>query len=492
MKIAIAASECVPFGKTGGLADIIGSLPTALKKSNLRNKIMVFLPYYLNFIDHKKYKTKLLKNDLWIKVGNDYKGFSVRKYKSPENVEFYFIENYDYFARPDIYGPANCGYSDNGERFIFFSQAVLVALKSLEIAPDILHLHDWQTALIPLYLRKNGDYSDFFAKTKTVFTIHNIDYQGIFPKSIMNIANISWSEFTKDKIEFYDDVNSVKAGIVYSDAITTVSKKYSEEICENGWISRGLEGILRDNKNKLSGILNGIDIEYWNPETDKFLTSNFSSRNLAGKAKCKEELQQICRLEVREDTLVLSMISRLVKNKGFDLVRFCLEEILYLYPNLQIVLIGTGETEFEDYFRYIAEKYGSRVSINITFNNELAHKVYAGSDIFLMPSVSEACGLSQMISFRYGAIPIVNPVGGLYDTVKDVSLKNGTGFTMHENSYFGFMDAVKRAVDFFQDKEGWKKLVKKGMKLDFSWERSSQEYLQLYKRLGNYPLTTSN
>ena len=485
MKISIVTSEAVPFAKTGGLADVIGALPKALKNLNKRNKICVFLPYYSQIMDTEKYKTKVVKTDLWISVGYDCKGFAVRKYKDENGIEFYFIENEYYFGRPEVYGPSHDGYFDNGERFLFFSQAVLLAMQVLDIKPDIIHTNDWATALVPVYMQVNADFRAFFEGTKTVFTIHNIDYQGIFSKEIMNISNIPWTEFTQQKLEFYDAVNSLKAGINYSDVITTVSKKYSQEIQENGWISRGLEGVLREKKEKLFGIVNGIDCETWNPKTDKFIAENYTDKILKNKAKCKADLQAIFNLEIKEDVVVLAIVSRLVKNKGFDIIKSSIEEILCLNQNLQLVLLGTGELEFVDFFNYIAQKYGNRVSINIKFDNKLAHKIYAGADVLLMPSTSEACGLSQLISFRYGTLPIVNPVGGLFDTVQDYNdkTKEGTGFALKEYSHYGLVCEVKRALELYQSKPKWSKLVKNIMQLDCSWDNAAREYLEIYKSL---------
>jgi starch synthase len=486
MKIAFVTSEAVPFGKTGGLGDVAGSLPKALKNLNKKNQVAVFLPYYSSIIDQNKYgkKIKVVKTDLWLNVGMNRVGFAVRKFKDESGVDFYFIENYDYFGRPEIYGPSNAGYFDNGERFVFFSQAVLIAMQSLEFKADVVHTNDWGTALVPVYMKINSDFKKFFEGAKTVFTIHNIDYQGIVDKKIMDISNIPWTEFTPEKLEFFDNVNFLKAGVNYSDVVTTVSKKYSQEIQENWFISRDVIGTLQNKKDSLFGIVNGIDYEEWNPETDAFIAKNYKDTTFKNKAKCKEDLRKVCNLETN-DGAILAIVSRLVKNKGFDIIKSSLEEILWLYPDLQLVLLGTGETEYEDFFRYISAKYENRVSINIKFSNELAHKIYAGSDIFLMPSLSEACGLSQLISFRYGTVPIVNPVGGLFDTVHDYNekTKEGSGFTMKECSHYGFVSEIKRAMALYADKTKWNKLAKNIMKIDSSWDKAGQEYLEIYKKI---------
>jgi starch synthase len=486
MNIVYIASEAVPFSKTGGLADVIGVLPKTIKEKTFFNKVSVFIPYYSQKIDETRYKTELIPEVFYVQVGAFRQGFCVRKFIK-DDIDFYFIQNEYYFGRPEIYGPSNEGYSDNGERFMFFSQACLIAMKSLKIKVNVLHLNDWQTGLVPVYIKKNYFFREYFNKfkTKTVFTIHNIDYQGIFDKSIMNISNISWNEFVLEKLEFFDKVNFLKAGIVYSDFITTVSKRYAKEIQEKAWISQGLETILKKESAKLYGIVNGLDIKEWNPRKDKFIFKNYCSFNVKrGKEKCKKNLQEILKLPVNAESPIIAIISRLVKNKGFDIIEYGLEEILDRNSDLQLVLIGRGETKYENYFKFIADKYKKRVSINIMFANGLSHKIYAGADMFLMPSTSEACGLGQLISFRYGTIPIVNPVGGLYDTVKSYhkDYAEGTGFTMREFSHNGLIETVNEAINLYKnDKKEWTKLMKRVMKLNLSWDVPIKEYLKIYK-----------
>lgn len=486
MNITFVASEGNPFSKTGGLADVIGSLP---KKISEYMDVNVFLPYYSQKIDKIKYKTKLIGDSHFLQIGEKREGFNVRHYKI-DDVNYYFIENEYYFGRPEIYGPSNKGYFDNGERYIFFSQAVLVSMLDLKIRPDNLHLNDWQTGLIPVYIKTNPKFFSYFQKTKVIFTIHNIDYQGIFPKSIMTISNIPWTEFKLDKIEFFDKVNFMKAGINYSDIITTVSKEYAREIQTKEWISLGLEKTLAQKKHQIFGIVNGIDIDEWNPKKDKFLEHNYSSLTaISGKEKAKKDLEEICNFRFDEKAPVLALISRLVKNKGIDLVEHTLENILIKNEYLLFIMIGTGETKYENFFKGLAKKYPDRVNVNIRFANELSHKVYAGSDMFLMPSLSEACGLGQLISFRFGTIPIVNPVGGLFDTVQDFTddRQNGTGFRMKNFSDDGLTEVINRAIDLYtNEKKSWQKLVKRVMKLDVSWEEASKQYLKIYKMKKNF------
>jgi starch synthase len=481
MNIVYIASEAVPFSKTGGLADVMGSLPKMVKDYG---KVSVFIPYYSQKFDKEKYKTELIPETFFIQVGEKREGFTVRCCKK-DGVNYYFIENEYYFGRPEIYGPSNDGYFDNGERFIFFSQACLKAVVYLKLKPTVLHLNDWQTGLVPAYIKTDILLSSYFEKTKIIFTIHNIDYQGIYPKSIMDITNIPWHEFRMDKLEFFDNVNFMKAGIAYSDFITTVSEKYSKEIQEKEWISQGLEKILKSKSSKIYGIVNGIDIEEWNPSKDKFLKFKYSSSSFKnGKEKAKKDLQEILHLPINSEAPVLAIISRLVKNKGFDIVEYGLESILDQNQDLQLIVIGTGETKYENFFRHIAQKYQGRVSINIRFANELAHKVYAGADMFLMASTTEACGLGQLISFRFGTIPIVNPVGGLFDTVQDFSEVGdfGTGFRMKEFSHNGLIEVVNRAIHLFKnDKKTWEKLIKRVMNLDVSWKKAVKKYIEIYK-----------
>lgn len=461
MKISFVSTEIVPFVKTGGLADVLGSLPNAL--AALGHEVAIFMPYYPMIMDTNRYKSEIVKTELLVKIGEKEKWFAVRKYIGDHGVSVYFIEHNEYFGRPHLYGENNNAYSDNGERFIFFSQAVLLAIKSLGIKFDIIHNHDWQTGLVPVYLRND----DFFKNTKKIFTIHNIEYQGIFDKSIMEISNIPWSEFTMQKIEFFDELNCLKAGIVYSDVVTTVSETYAKEISSNSVISKKLDSVLR--QVDLRGIINGIDYKVWNPETDKKIVKNYSVEDLTNKKACKKDL-------IKTKGPVLAIVSRFVKAKGFDVIRASLESILNIDENISLVVLGTGEAKYEKFFEYLQMRYPERVLIKLKFDADFAHKIYAGSDIFLMPSESEACGLAQMISFRYGVVPVVNPVGGLFDTVT----KN-SGFLMTEYSAHGFYDAVKRALDLYANKRKWNILVKKNMAQDFSWKNSAKAYLEVYK-----------
>ncbi|MCP4481525.1 MAG: glycogen synthase [bacterium] len=468
MNISFVSSEVVPFVKTGGLADVTGSLPNALV--NLGHDVSVFMPYYATIMDTERYKAEIVKIDLFVIVGKKREGFAVRRYINTQGVKIYFIEHNRYFNRSYLYGDKNDAYYDNGERFVFFSQAVIIAMKFLEIKSDILHNNDWQTGLIPLYLKIYYSKDRLFKDTKKIFTIHNIEYQGIFNKKIMQIANIPWSEFSMHKLEFFDNINCLKAGIVYSDIITTVSKKYAQEISSNSWISSGLDSVLR--LVNLRGILNGIDYFIWNPETDHRIIANYSVNDLNNKKKCQQYF-------FTSTGPVLAIVSRFVRAKGFDVVRETLEDILDSDEIINLLVLGTGASEYENFFKYLNMKYGNRVNINIKFDSKLAHRVYSAADIFLMPSQVEPCGLAQMISFRYGVVPVVNPVGGLFDTVKDYAL-GGNGFLMRDYSSMEFFLAVKKALKLYNNKKAWLELVKKNMRQDFSWKSSAKEYLDLY------------
>ena len=481
MNISIISSEAVPFAKTGGLADVIGALPSAL--ASLDHKVSVFLPYYSKIMDIHKYDTEIVKTDLWIQVGEHWEGYCVRKYTNDVGVDFYFIENDYYFWRSDLYGPSNESYYDNGERFLFFSQAVLLAMKAIGIRSDVIHTNDWQSALVPLYLKIHYNDDKFFKDIKVVFTIHNIEYQGVFNKDIMLISNIPWDEFIYSKFEYFDKVNYLKAGLVYSDVVTTVSKQYAKEIKNSSWLTKGLDSVLK--LVDLRGIVNGIDFDVWNPETDSVIVKKYNAENLVNKKACKKDLIKICGLKDNEQGPVIAMVSRLVKHKGLDIVREIMEDILDLDKDIRFIVLGKGAPEYEQYFDYLKIKYPENVSITTEFNNELANKIYAGSDMFLMPSESEPCGLGQLIAFRYGTVPVVNPVGGLYDTVIDYNekAKTGSGFVLDEYSDKGLKKAIKRALKLYKKKDDWENLIVNDMKLDSSWKKSAEEYVKLYESL---------
>lgn len=474
MKILFVGAEAVPYISTGGLGDVLGSLPQALaKKKNV--DVRVVLPLYkktkekfgnqLEFVD---------KTTVALSWRNQYCGI----YKiENKGVIYYFIDNEYYFKRDSVYGDF-----DDAERFAFFSKAVLDIMPVIDFYPDIMNANDWQSAMSVIYLKRKYYLKPYYRDIKTVYTIHNIDYQGMYSMAILGDVFGLDGFGDKEVVEYNGCINLTKGALVCTDRISTVSQRYADEI-KTEFYASGLHYVLNLYSHKLSGIVNGIDIDYYNPEKDEVIASKYSSKDLSGKAKCKAILQEMCGLEQNPKIPVVAMISRLASHKGFDLVKFILPEMLNL--GIQFVLLGTGETELEEYFKTIQYRYPDKVKIFLEFNKDLSKKIYAGSDIFLMPSKSEPCGLSQMISSRYGSIPVVRETGGLYDTIKPYNIYNeaGNGFTFANYNAHEMKDAVERAVDLFADREKWEKLTKKVMDVDFSWDASADKYMKLYNDL---------
>lgn len=453
LKVLLASSEVVPFAKTGGLADVAGSLPLAL--GGLGVDVRVIMPKYAS-----------------VKAAGD--STTIGK-----NVKVYFVENDDYFNRKELYGDKFGDYKDNLDRFVFFSREVLARCKKEKFVPDVIHCNDWQTALVPAYLNTLYKYDPFFADTKVLYTIHNMAYQGIFPKEEFPKTGLDWSLFNIDYFEFYDKVSLMKAGLVYSDAISTVSPTYAKEILTREF-GCGLEGVLKTRENVLSGILNGIDYSLWSPEKDAKIFKKYSIDSLQNKYINKEMMQKELGLKVDRNIPVFGMISRLADQKGADLVADIIGKMLNM--KTQFVLLGTGDNKYHVIFEKIAKKYPLSASISLKFDAVLAQKIYAASDMFFMPSRYEPCGLSQMISFKYGTIPVVRQTGGLKDTVREFDPKTGkgTGFTFVEPRPEDLFSAVKRALLIYKDKPLWTSLMKSVMGLDYSWKASAKEYIKLF------------
>ena len=475
IKVLFAAAEAAPFVKSGGLGDVVGSLPAELIKNNC--EVSVILPLYEGINNELRSKFTFVTN-IFVPVAwrNQYCG--IFKYENA-GVVWYFIDNEYYFKR----GNALYGCYDDAERFAFFSRAVLEILPHINLLPDILHCHDWHTALIPIYYKLLYFDKAFYKGIKTVFTIHNIEYQGVFGGEIVeNVLGLSQKEFHNGFLEHNSSVNFMKAALVCCDRITTVSPSYSEEI-KTPEFAHGLDSVLRQEAGKVSGIINGIDVMTYNPETDKKLFSTFSQKNMSGKCKNKEHLQELVNLPKNPDVPVVGMVTRLVSHKGIDLVCSVIDELLS--DDIELVIIGTGDWKYEQFLSDKQWQYPFKLSVNIAFSAELAQKIYGGSDMFLMPSKSEPCGLAQMIALRYGTVPIVRETGGLRDSVTPYNrdTEKGNGFSFSGYNAYDMLRVVREACEFYKDKKIWDRIIKNGMETDFSWKEPAKEYYKLYDQL---------
>ena len=479
MKILIVASEAVPFAKTGGLADVIGSLPQALSRQGV--EVRVVIPAY-GAIDPLRFTLKPMIKDLPVPEGQGgMKRATVLTFQW-RGVDFFFIGNDNYFSRPGLYQDEKGDYADNLERFAFFSRATLEMLRYLKFQPEIIHAHDWQTALLSTYLKSLYRDDPFFAKVRTVFTIHNLGYQGLFPKEKFPLTGLSWDLFTPQGLEFYGQVNILKAGLISSDLLTTVSPTYAREIQE-GEAGFGLDGVLRERRDRLYGILNGLDYEEWDPSRDKDVKQKFGLRTIEKRRENRKDLQRICGLPESEDFPILGMVTRLADQKGLDILAEAIPQMMRM--NLQIVILGTGERKYHALLSKIARKYPRKIAVNLRYDPLFAKKIYAGCDIFLMPSRYEPCGLGQLIALRYGAIPLVHSTGGLSDTIRDfeAGTGEGNGFSFQNYSSEGLLSAFKKALSIYHQKETWGKLIANALNCDFSWEASAREYTHLYNML---------
>ena len=471
MKVLYAASEALPFIASGGLADVAGSLPQALRKRLIGCRVV--MPLYDGIKQELKDSMKFITNiSVPVAWRRQYCGiFEARA----GGVIYYLLDNQYYFKRDALYG-----FYDDAERFAFFSRAILEILPHIDFKPDIIHCNDWQTALTPLYYSTMYANQPGYENIKTVLTIHNIQYQGVYGEELLdNVVGIDHAH--KSLIEYDGAVNLMKGGIECANAVTTVSPSYAKEILDP-WYSHGLDTILRERSYKLRGILNGIDVENYNPETDKDVFKNYSVDNMRGKAVNKRELQKLLGLPEKSDTPVMGMVSRLVSHKGLDLCKAVLDELLST-TDIQLVVLGSGDYQYEEFFRGLAERYPDKVGLCLGFIPDLARKIYAGSDMFLMPSKSEPCGLSQMVALRYGSIPIVRETGGLRDSGSDSGDGEGNGFVFSSYNAHDMLHAIKRAVAGYQDKKGWPILVKRAMESDNSWGKSANEYIRMYKEV---------
>jgi len=474
INVLFASSEVFPFAKTGGLGDVAGSLPKAISK--LGTDIRVVMPNYRSIPLHYKNSMDFL-GFIYVDLSWRHQYCGILKLVYDE-VTYYFLDNEDYFNRSELYGNF-----DEAEQFTFFCKAIIEMLPLIGFKPDIIHCNDWQTGVVSLLLKANYAQTPFYSKIKTIFTIHNLKYQGIFPKEVLiDLLGIDWKYFTHYGIEFHDNVNYMKAGLVYSDSISTVSPSYAQEI-KTSTYGENLNDILINRSNDLYGILNGIDYQKNDPENDSRLYAPYCADNLSGKYENRRQLQQELGLPARPDVPIIGIISRLTAQKGFDLIERVLEEILQM--DIQLVLLGKGDEHYKYVFENAAYWHKDKVSANTAFNDTLAQRIYAGSDMFLMPSLFEPCGLGQIFSFRYGAVPIVRETGGLNDTVFSYNEDTGTGngFTFKDYNAHDMLNTIRRAVDFYYyKKEIWALLVQRGMKADFSWDKSAHAYLAMYQK----------
>lgn len=483
MNILYASSEAAPFAKTGGLGDVIGSLPVTLCEKGVDARVII--PLYKPIREKYQEKLEYISN---IQIDMGWRKQYCGVFKTVhEGCIFYFIDNEFYFSgdKPYDYIHLDC------EKFIFFSKAVLSILPTIDFRPDVINCNDWQTAAIPVFLDTFLD-NPFYQGIKTVMTIHNLKYQGRWDmEKIKDFMGIDDYYFTDDKLEYYNDANLLKGGLAYADKITTVSDSYAEEI-KTPEFGEGLEGLISARSNDLLGIVNGISYSEWNTENDEFIFENYNVRNvISKKKKNKTELQKMMNLPVDENIFTVGIVSRLTDQKGFDLVAMVIEELCA--GGMQVILLGTGEEKYENLFRHYAWKYPDRVSANIYFSNEVSHKIYAGCDAFLMPSLFEPCGLSQIISMRYGTLPIVRETGGLKDTVIPYNefTGEGTGFSFSNFNAYDMLFVIKYAMQiFYDDKKAWEKLIKNAMKVDFSWNVSADKYIKMYSELTGIKVET--
>ena len=476
MKILFTASECVPFCKTGGLADVVGSLAPALAEQG--HDVRVIMPKYSLIreeYEHKMFHTA----DFEVNLGwrRQYCGI---EQLDMGGVTYYFLDNRYYFGRNYIYGMGG----DEYERFAFFSRGVLNALPLIPFSPDIIHAHDWQAGMIPALLRIQYGGLPLYSAIRTVMTIHNLQYQGIFGiQEVQDVLGLPDSAFTDDKIEHFGSANFLKAGIVYADEVTTVSPSYAQEI-QTIFYGERLDGLLRAKRSHLTGILNGLDTREYNPAHDPRIKAQYSAGDLSGKAECKRALQEELGLEVKPDVPIIAMIGRLNSQKGLDLVDYVISDIMR--EDLQLVCLGMGESRYVNLFSWAEQNYPGRVAAQFVMDSNLAHRIYAGTDIFLMPSAFEPCGLSQMIAMRYGTVPVVRETGGLRDTVLSYNrfTGEGNGFSFFNYNAHDMLHVIQRALRYYhEDKAAWRTLMERGMQADFSWTKSSRLYLDLYRKL---------
>jgi starch synthase len=479
MHIVFAASECAPYVKTGGLADVVDALPREIVR--LGHQVTVYLPYYRQVAARVPDKKAVIRS-ITIPFRSYSRFVTILDGGKHDGVQIYFVDCPELFDREYIYATPTGDYGDNWERFGLFSRAVLEAGKQIAV-PDIFHLHNWQSSIISVYLRTLYATDPVYSSVGTILTIHNAGYQGLFPPVTVENLLFPWDIFRLDRVEHYDNFNFLKGGIVYSDAITTVSRKYAEEI-QTPEFGNSLDAAIRRRAGDLHGILNGVDYSKWNPATDHNIAAHYTPENLAGKADCRRDLLHAFGAgQISETTPVLGIVSRFATMKGFDLIAAIADQLMQ--EDVVLVALGTGEPYYENLFRTLQERFPAKVFVRVLFDEALAHKVEAGSDIFLMPSRYEPCGLNQIYSLKYGTVPVVRATGGLDDTISEwnAETRTGTGFKFHGERPEDFLGTIRHAIDVFRDKDTWQTLMRNGMAQDFSWAKPAEEYLKLYKEV---------
>ena len=485
LRILFLSSEVSPFAKTGGLADVASSLPKALYE--MGHDIRIIMPKYGPISERKYILREVIRlKKIPVRMGRKEHVTCAKSAFIPDSkVQVYFLDYTPYFGRPDLYVDSKTGqdFPDNAERFMLFSRAVLATIKLLHWQPQVIHCNDWQTAMIPWLLKNEYAGDPFFANTSSLLSVHNLAYQGSFDKSVLPKIGIDAEEDTSD-LEIYDKINYLKTGLVAADAITTVSPTYATEIQMNQELSAGLLEILKERKDSIFGILNGVDYSVWSPEKDQFITS-YNANDLSGKQENKKALAEKANLRFDEKTPIIGIVSRLVDQKGFDLIAEVINKIISL--KVQLVILGTGDDKYHKFFNKAAKSHPNNIAAFLKFDEELAHLIEAGSDMFLMPSRFEPCGLNQMYSLRYGTVPIVRKTGGLADTIVDFVQEpdKGNGFVFEEYNSNAMLNAMQNAVKAFQDQKNWNKIQRRGMKADFSWMQSADNYVKLYQKLEN-------
>lgn len=472
-----------PFAKTGGLGEVIGSLTNAIRE--LGHDVSVFMPRYRS-IDLQQWELEKAIDYFEVIIGNQLEATRIFSKKFPNGVKVYFVEHPDYFMRDELYGNLVGDYQDNDRRFTYFQRAALKAAEKLKLTPDIVHCHDWQTGLVPVYLKTLEAGYPPFQKARSIFTIHNLGYQGNFPPDSFPATGLGWEFYKSDFLEFYGKFSFLKGGLVFADTVTTVSERYSREI-QTKEFGCGMEGVLAARKESVTGIINGIYPKDWDPETDPDIEAPYGSQSLAKKKLNKAALQRENDFKVDENIPVFGFIARLTSQKGLDILIPLFEQMAA--ENLQLVLLGTGDEKYHQVLRDLAKKNKKWLSVHILYDTKIARKIYAGSDLFLFPSYYEPCGLGQLIGLRYGAIPLARAVGGLADTVQEFNpaTQKGNGFLFDDYTGEALWSAILRALKIFRQEKLWTQLVKNAMASDFSWTASAQKYIQLYETVKRRP-----